>query len=112
MTQRFTLAARARADLAEICRHVGDVAGPLTAERVWVSFNSAFQLLSRQPNAGHRREDLSEDTLVRFWPVHSWLVAYVSDTTGIEIVAIVHGARRPEHLFEPLAEFYPLAAEV
>ena len=111
MTQRVTLTDRARADLAEIAENVHDAAGPITGERVVHAFRSAFMVLARQPRAGHRRDDLSYDPLVLFWPVHAWLIAYVQHADHVVVLAVVHGARNPGTIRESLAETYPPAAE-
>ena len=110
MTNRYALTQRARADLAEIAEHVGEVAGPMTARRVVLAFRSAFLLLAEQPLVGHERDDLTSDGNVRFWPVHSWLVAYAPEPTLTTILAIVHGARDPDvilKLMEALANEPP-----
>jgi len=104
MSRRYALTARARADLASIAAHIGEVAGPLTAERVVLAFRSAFSVLGRQPNAGHARDDLTDDASVRFWPVHSWLIAYSGQARPVTVLAIVHGARQPDELFRLIAE--------
>ena len=111
MTERVTLTVRARDDLNEIVEHVEEVAGPITGERVLLAFQSAFTLLGHQPRAGHRRDDLSDDPLVLFWPVYAWLIAYSVQTDLVDVLAIVHGSRKPRNIFESLSEPYPPAPD-
>ncbi len=96
-------APRARGDLRQIADDLLVEAGPITATRVVLALHSAFHRLARFPRSGHRRPDLSTDPSVRFWPVHSWLVAYASDARSVTILAILHGATDPDALFNLLA---------
>ena len=49
-------------------------------------------LLAGSKGAGHRRRDLTSAE-VRFFPVYSYLIVYRPDTTPLQVVAILHGAR-------------------
>jgi plasmid stabilization system protein ParE len=103
MNPRPRLTPGARGDLHQIADQLLVEAGPITATRVVLAFHSAFHRLARFPRSGHRRPDLSTDPRVRFWPLHSWLVAYASDARSVTILAILHGATDPEALFDLLA---------
>ncbi len=47
---------------------------------------------SKFPGAGHTRTDLSR-AAVRFWPVWSFMVIYDPETSPVEILRVLHGAR-------------------
>jgi plasmid stabilization system protein ParE len=53
-----------------------------------------FELLARNPGLGRTRSDLTRRPL-RFWNVHSYLVAYDPTTVPLEIVAVYRGSRQP-----------------
>lgn len=48
---------------------------------------------------GHHREDLA-DSRLRFWSVYSYVIAFRWETTPVQIIAIVHGARQLEAFFQ------------
>ena len=62
------------------------------ADKVHAALFKAFELLARHPGLGHTREDLTRQTL-KFWSVHSYLVAYDPATAPLEIVAVFRGSR-------------------
>ncbi|MDZ4723181.1 MAG: type II toxin-antitoxin system RelE/ParE family toxin [candidate division Zixibacteria bacterium] len=70
---------------------------PSGAENVLVDFILAFELLSRHPNIGHLRSDLTSKPF-RFWPVHTYLVIYLSDTESLRIIRILSGFREAGRL--------------
>jgi plasmid stabilization system protein ParE len=69
------------------------------ADRVLEQLHAAFARLARTPGMGHHREDLA-DRRHCFWTVYSYVVAYRDQATPLEIIAIVHGARRWEAFFQ------------
>jgi plasmid stabilization system protein ParE len=60
---------------------------------------AAFIRLAETPTMGHHREDLA-DARHRFWTVHSYVIAYRDQTRPLQVIAIVHGARRLEAFFQ------------
>jgi plasmid stabilization system protein ParE len=60
--------------------------------KVHAAFLSAFELLARHPGLGHTRDDVTRQPL-KFWSVHSYLVAYDPATAPLEIVAVLRGSR-------------------
>ena len=56
-----------------------------------------FFLLADQPRLGPRRPDIAPE--LRYFPIGSYLVLYREIPAGIEIVRVVHGARRLTSLF-------------
>jgi len=77
MTARYVLTAQAKQDLADIAEYVAESSGLAPAEQVVRELQRGFQFLADQPDAGHGREELTEDPGVRFWSVFSYLIAYV-----------------------------------
>jgi toxin ParE1/3/4 len=49
-------------------------------------------LLSEQPRLGRARPDIAPE--LRYFPVGNYLIFYRERTDGIEVVRVVHGARR------------------
>lgn len=64
------------------------------ADRVVENIYAAIQSLVKLPNQGHRRPDLTSRPL-RFWRVHSYLIAYAAEEKPLLVIAIVHGRRNP-----------------
>jgi plasmid stabilization system protein ParE len=88
---RFIFAPAARQDLREIQSFIAreSVAG---ARRVMAEIHTACARLAENPHLGHRREDLT-DQPVLFWPVRAYFIIYQPETTPLEIVRVLHGAR-------------------
>ena len=55
---------------------------------------SKFAYLADFPQGGHWRRDLTAAE-VRFLAVYSYLIVYRPETKPLQIVAILHGRRRP-----------------
>jgi plasmid stabilization system protein ParE len=56
-------------------------------------FVEAFRFLARTPGAGHKREDLTANQSILFWPVRDFVVIYRMGTRRLEIAMIVRGSR-------------------
>jgi plasmid stabilization system protein ParE len=95
---RFVLTPQARADLLEIWTYIAEDS-PENADRVLERLHAAFTRLAEMPGMGHHREDLA-DARHRFWTVFSYVIAYRDQTSPLEIIAIVHGARQLEAFFQ------------
>lgn len=67
---------------------------PDLALKVHAALLKAFELLARNPRLGHSRSDMTRRSL-KFWSVHSYLVAYDPATVPLEIVAVFRGSRQP-----------------
>ena len=101
MTEGYVLTLRARQDLADIAEAIAEESGSARALRVIETMRGTFRFLAENPRVGHPRADLSDDPGVRFWPVFSYLVAFVPGETRADllgIVGILHGARDPEKI--------------
>jgi plasmid stabilization system protein ParE len=95
--RQFVLTPEARADLIEIWNYIAEDSID-HADQVLARLYDAFTRLGQTPGIGHHREDLA-DTRHRFWTVHSYVIAYRWETTPVQIIAIVHGARQLESFF-------------
>jgi plasmid stabilization system protein ParE len=62
------------------------------ADRVLRALETAFQRLADSPALGHYREDLA-DKRHRFDSVYSYLIVYRWETTPLQIIRVLHGAR-------------------
>lgn len=89
---RSLLTSEAERDLDEIKRYLVRQGGPRVARYVLREIREAFRFLASTPEAGHRREDLT-DAPLKFWTVFSYLVAYDPAQRPIEILNVIHGAR-------------------
>lgn len=81
----------ARDDLLEIWEYIARD-NLDAADRVEREIQEAVSLLSRHPDLGHLRPDLTSQP-VRFWPVRSFLIIYDSKARPLEIVRILSGYR-------------------
>ena len=88
---RYVLSEPARRDLREIRDYIAQDSVS-AARQVLRELRLAFAQLARNPDIGHRREDLT-DQAVLFWPVHSYLIIYRPHTSPLQIVRVLHAAR-------------------
>ncbi len=95
----YLLTPAARDDLVEIWFYIaGD--NPDAADTLEGDFFATFQKLADNPQLGHYRRDLT-DKAVRFFSVRrQYLIVYVSDTSPLEIIRVLHGARDAGPLLE------------
>jgi toxin ParE1/3/4 len=87
---------RARQDLIDIWRHVGDD-GPAAADRLLERIDGRCALLADHPQLGPERADIRPG--LRYLAVERYLILYRTIAEGIEIVRVVHGARDLPNLF-------------
>lgn len=64
---------------------------------VYARFLEVFRLLAENPEAGHHRDDLAPRAL-RFFPVYSYMVVYVSGSRPVEIARILGAAQDLERI--------------
>lgn len=88
MTTRYRLSPDAFRGLIRISIHVEENFGSEVADRVVDQIQDALELLAANPEAGHRRKDLTQDDGIRFWPVGPTLIAYRDGASEIEVVFI------------------------
>jgi len=99
MTRRYVLAPEAALDMVQIWRYIKRESSIEVANRVEAVIREKFVVLSKSPNAGHWRKDLTEDD-VRLFPVYSYLIVYRPETKPLQIVAILHGSRDVQQLLK------------
>ena len=88
---RFVLTPAADQDLNDIWEYIA--ADNLeAADRVLSALETAFQRLADGPARGHYREDLA-DKRHRFDSVYAYLIVYRWETTPLQIIRVLHGAR-------------------
>jgi toxin ParE1/3/4 len=88
--------AQADEDLMEIWGYIAPD-NPQAADRLLDEIESKFLVLSEQPRLGQARPDIAPE--LRYFPVGSYLILYREIANGIEVVRVVHGARRVGNLF-------------
>jgi plasmid stabilization system protein ParE len=89
---RYALTVPARADLFAIWDYIAEESGPDRADRMITELHEAMHKLAEMPGMGHVRDDLANEPL-RVWPVHAYLVIYRPDTSPLQVVRVLHGAR-------------------
>ena len=93
----FLLTRLAERDLDQIKGYLVEHAGPRIARRVMKGIRSALDLLGKDLDAGHGREDLTSRP-VKFWAVYSYLVVYDPETKPVQILRGLHGMRDVEDI--------------
>ena len=97
MTCRYRFAPKAARDLVQIWRYVRKHGGPQIADAVQSEILEKIIILAENPYIGHMRRDLTALPL-RFFAVHSYLIAYRPDPKPLQIVGILHGNRDVQRL--------------
>jgi toxin ParE1/3/4 len=92
---RYTKRPKAEADLLEIWLYVAQDS-PRAADRLLDRIETQCRLLADNPRLGRARPDVAPDA--RAWIVGRYLVLYRERDDGIEVVRVVHGARRVEQI--------------
>ena len=87
----YIFSSEAEADFDSILEYIA--ADSLqSAIDVHTRFLEIFRLLAENPEVGHYREDLTSRA-VRFFPVYSFMVVYVSGSRPVEIARILGAAQ-------------------
>jgi toxin ParE1/3/4 len=92
---RYTKRPKAEADLLEIWLHVAQDS-PRAADRLLDRIETQCRLLADNPRLGRARPDVAPEA--RAWIVGRYLLLYRERDDGIEVVRVVHGARRVEQI--------------
>jgi plasmid stabilization system protein ParE len=87
----FVLSPEAQDDLGGIDAYLCHES-PGAADRVSRALESTMELLAQHPGMGHQRPDLTSRP-VRFWSVYSYLIVYRPDTSPLQVIRVLHGAR-------------------
>lgn len=91
MSPRFVLTPEAEADILDIWRYIAEDSTE-AADRVVQQLFEAFDRLADMPGMGHFREVLL-DQRHRFWTVYRYVIVYRWQTSPLQVLAVVHGAR-------------------
>jgi plasmid stabilization system protein ParE len=93
MSLAFELHPSAANDITEIWEFIAKD-NPAAATRFREELLEAIRKLATFPNQGHRRVDLSSET-VRFQAIRDYLIAYAPDEKPLIVIAVIHGRRNP-----------------
>lgn len=91
MRQNFVVTPEAKASLRDILSDLAEDS-PEAAHRLRLRLYEGFQLLGRSPGIGHFHEELLNRQF-RFRNFYPFVVVYAWETSPIQIVSVVHGAR-------------------
>ncbi len=95
------LSSGANQDLDEIADYIGED-NPSAADRVIVSIRKTLEVLVENPGIGclygRLRQNLRVFPASR--PAQNYLIFYEDDADGILVLAILHGARNWQRLFQ------------
>ncbi len=92
MSRPFLLAPSAARDLDDILEYALNRGGPAYALRIHRSLWESFSKLAGEPELGHVRRDLADESL-RVWVVLSYLIIYRPSTEPLQVIRVIHGAR-------------------
>jgi len=87
--------AKAEEDLVDIWIYIARD-NPDAADRLLEEIDRKLVLLAENPRLGRARPDIAPE--FRHWPVGNYLILYRLVADGIEVVRVVHGARRLDRL--------------
>ncbi len=88
---RYLVTPAARDDLAEIKAFLA-ARSSTAPERVLRELAAAMERLAEMPGIGHLRADVADESL-RFWSVYSYLIVYRPETSPVQVLRVLHGAR-------------------
>ncbi len=94
----FRLSAEAEQDLNEISAYLIGQGGIYLARHVLREIHQAMRFLVENPEAGHRRTDLTKAP-VKFWQVFSYLIIYDPKAQPLGIARVLHSALDLEAMF-------------
>ena len=99
MNSRYILSPRAARALVDIWRYIKKQSSEVVADRVESVIRDRITFLAGNPNAGHKRMDLTAEN-VKFFTVYSYLIVYRPETRPLQVVSILHGRRDVEKLLK------------
>lgn len=88
---RYVVSPEALGDVERIITYIAR-GSRRNAIKVWERMEHTFRELARQPNMGHLRSELEDDSL-RVFSVYDYLVIYDPSVRPLTILRVVHGAR-------------------
>lgn len=92
---RYTKRPRAQVDLLEIWAFIARD-NRRAADRLLDRIETQCRMLAGSPGLGRARPEIAPDA--RAWVVGQYLILYRAIDDGIEVVRVVHGARRIEKI--------------
>lgn len=96
---RYTLSDAAKADLDGIWDYIGIVNdNPQAARRQVDEIHAMLGRFGDNPSIGQRRDDLRPN--IRIFPVGNYVILFYRADDGIEVAAIIHGARDIDGIYE------------
>ena len=93
---RIIRTAQAEEDLIEIWGYIAQD-NPQAADKLLQDIDEKCALLAANPALGPERPDIAPQ--LRYFPVGRYLILYRTLDDGIEVVRVLHGARRLTGLF-------------
>jgi toxin ParE1/3/4 len=93
---RATRTPEAFADLAEIWAYIAADNEP-AADRFLAKLQTECDKLGEFPGMGPARPELAKD--LRSYPIGNYIIFYRPITGGVEIIRVLHGARRAKTIF-------------
>ena len=97
MTPVAAWTAEAQSDLESIVSHIVQDGRPRAARQLAEDIRDKAEHNPRQPLMGTARPDIDE--MIRIFSHKSFVVLYEPRPDGIEVMAVVHGARDFDRLF-------------
>lgn len=91
MSSDYEFSEEARLDMHDIWDYIAEDSLD-AADKVRDAIHTAVLKLVDMPEIGHVREDI-EDTSLRFWRVHSYVIVYRPGTKPLQIVRVLSGFR-------------------
>jgi toxin ParE1/3/4 len=90
--KRYRVGPSARDDLKRISHYIGvERQSPLGSKRLREQFFDSFRRLAQNPFLGQACPEFGEN--VRIWPIGNYVVLYIPQENGIDIVQVAHGGR-------------------
>ena len=88
----YTITRQAEQDVEAIGDYIAVNSSLNRALRIVWEIRKEFGKIGEMPGLGHFRDDVA-DRRLKFWLIHSFLIAYRWEAKPIDIVAVIHGAR-------------------
>jgi plasmid stabilization system protein ParE len=95
---KYLVTLPARDDLAGIWDYIAEQSSFDRADYVLEKLFDVMARIADSPGLGHPRTDIVDETL-RVYRVFSYLVIYRQDSSPIQIVRVIHGARDIQAIF-------------
>ena len=89
--KQYELSPESIQDIAEALIYL-DAESPAAADKLQSELIKTFEHLAAWPESGHRRSDLTPQS-VRFWKSGRYLIVYRVANRIVQIVAVLHASR-------------------